>query len=139
MTNVDEAFLALSIAYNKQFNLELDIAQDQGDIYYFVDGTSTGVTRVGSVSSNWLKRNAPRFGFFRQGETNAFQWSDSVIEHAVSAPVAAEKAEIAAVVTVMDVIKNDESEDEGNLPLHIEDDHEDIPLLIDNEEESDDR
>lgn len=136
MSKVDEALLALSIAYNKQFNIDLDVAQDDGEIFHLVDGTSTGVTRIGSVRANWLKRNSPRFGFIRQGETNAFQWSDSVIEHEVAAPVAAEQAEVAAVVTAAEILSENEDvdvePDEGSMPLRLH------PIKRDEKDESDD-
>ena len=110
MTDIREAFTPLAEAYKKQFNLDLEIGgvgideHNNDSEVNLVDSTNDGVSRVGSVKSNWLKRNAPKFGFVRKGESATFTWNGKVVPVEMAAPVAAEEAEIAALATVAEYI-----------------------------------
>lgn len=108
MPEIAKGFEELATAFRRQFNSELSYERE-GDAREILvgDDSENAVRRLGSVRANWLKRNAPKYGFVRKGETPVYSWS--VVSEAIPA-VLAEEAEVAAVVTAVESLPEDEPE-----------------------------
>lgn len=62
--SIEEAFESLSAAFKRQFRLDLAIESEDGNVLHLTDGQDQGdVKYLGTLRSNWLKRNAPKHGF----------------------------------------------------------------------------
>ena len=98
-------FKEFADAFQRHFGATLEI----NDKMQLSDGETTGVTRVGSVRSNWVKRNAPKYGFVRAGDSATLRSTQVTANEETEAAVEAERSEIEAVVSATSMLSSEQS------------------------------
>ncbi len=70
LNTIDEAFEAMAAAFKRQFRLELIMESlSEGNVVHVTDEQSAGdVKYLGTLRSNWLRRQAPKYGFLSIGQ-----------------------------------------------------------------------